>query len=133
MADQSCCSLGHMTETHYRFSGRKEKKNKTKQHFSLPSVYQVANRGRVSEHQRRRVSTDGLCRPLLHAHPPAALYGGDTPGRLRHASQSPGSQSRASPVGGRKGGCWQLLSAYCVPVAGDLTHNSNSRRQILFP
>lgn len=70
-------------------------------HFNLPSVYQAAKRERVSEHQGRRVSTDGLCCPLLRADPPTVLYGGDTPGRPKHASQSPGSQSRASPVGGQ--------------------------------
>ena len=85
-------------------------------HFNLPSAYQAAKRERVSEHQVRKVSTDCLCRPLLCADPPTALYGGDRPGHPRHASQSPGSQSRTSLGGGAMRGCWQLLRAYCAPV-----------------
>ena len=81
-------------------------------HFNLPSAYQAAKGERVSEHQGRRVSTDGLCRPLLRADPPTALHGGDMPGRPRHASQSPGSQSRASLGGG--GGQCEDAGDYCV-------------------
>ena len=54
------------------------------------------------------------------------------PGRPRHASQSPGSQSRAS-LGGWVGGNVRMLAItaclLCTSHAGDLTHNSPSRRQ----